>query len=202
MTTPPRAVTPPQIDAVRLSARRSIERWRPLVLGDLPTSAPDRRSREAYLAVLSALDPRHHARYQPSRSSMWCNILSWDATCALGCEVPHWVLRPGGDPRKIEDWNELDANETAEWLGSSAGRAAGWHPIDRHQAEAMTAGGFPVVIAWANRSGSGHVAMAMPPREDGLLRCCAAGAVCVWDVPIVKSFGDLGAREAIYYGHD
>lgn len=43
--TPPRAVTPPQIDAVRLSAPRSVERWRPLVLADLPTSAPDSRSR-------------------------------------------------------------------------------------------------------------------------------------------------------------
>ena len=192
---------PPAVTPVRLTAPRSVERWRPLVLDDLPGSAPDRRSAESYLAVLRALDVRSSPRYQSAARSTWCNIFVWDATCALGCEIPHWLLKPGGDPKNTKDWDELPANRICEWLAGSMGRAAGWHPIDRHQAEAMSSGGFPVVITWTNRRGSGHVAMAMPPREDGLLRCCAAGAVCVWDVPIVKSFGDLGTREAICYGH-
>lgn len=142
--------------------------------------APGARSPAILRAVVAQLDPAGNPRYQPGGPGVtWCNILLWDVTRALGCEVPHWL----DEPRR-----ELNVNGTLDWL-ELTGPEAGWREVDERDAARRSSAGYPVVALWRNPSGAhGHVAVLLPARA-GELRIAQAGRHCLYDAPLREGFG-------------
>ena len=62
------------------------------------TNAEGQRSPNAYNEVLAELDVANRKRYAPTDKSTWCNIYVWDATKAMGCEIPHYYDPNTGAP--------------------------------------------------------------------------------------------------------
>lgn len=168
-----------------------------------PMSDRQRASREvkAYyppprtpMGLLGALEDRNvefNPRYAPNGGKTYCNIFVWDVTTALMCEVPHWVK----DGKAVEPFTEGAFETTAnmlirEWLPRSP-----WFktltPLERAVA------GYPVIAAWYNPSGRGHVAMVAP--EESELYIYQAGAECLAMAPIAKGFGK---RRVEFWTHD
>lgn len=146
------------------------------------TSAPCQRSPDALRAVAGQFAVETAPRYRPKDGKTYCNIYLWDVTRALGCEVPHWVGPPGMR-------SETTANALVTWL-LAEGSTLGWREDDERAAVAHAAFGRPAVAAWRNPAGHGHVALLLPS-PDGEARVAAAGARCLFDVPLVESFGRI-----------
>lgn len=134
------------------------------------TSQVGRRSANLLQQVIAQFDVEHSERYRPYRrrgTDTYCNIFVWDVTRALGCEIPHYVDRENGQPRSYPDLlgaYELDANGVCGWLAQD-GAAYGWREIDAATAQAYANAGFPVVAAWDNPGGIGHVQMVCPAQD-------------------------------------
>jgi hypothetical protein len=118
--------------------------------------------------VLDQFGVETSARYTPYRGgNTYCNIYVWDATSALGCEVPHYVDSVTGEPRSYPNVTgayELDANGVHDWL---VGRGAeyGWREVSASEAQALANEGYPVVGARKKSGGIGHVGMVCPSKE-------------------------------------
>lgn len=151
-----------------------------------------RRSPEALRAVLAQFQVETSPRYRPGDGSTYCNIFMWDATRALGCEVPHWVGEEG-------DRRELNCNNTVGWL-ELHGPAAGWREVkDAETAGIHASAGGPALVIWRNPAPGkpGHVAMFLP--SSGVEpRIAQAGARCLFDVPL-DEFGVVHGRR--YFVH-
>lgn len=151
------------------------------------TNAPGQRSPEALRAVLAQFSVESALRYRPRAPLTWCNIFVWDATRALGCEIPHFV---GQRPHR----RELTANGICDWL-ESTGPGEGWREVDAWDAVREAMRGCPVVLAWKNPGkGSGHVAMMLP---NGNI--AQAGRRNLWDAPVEAGFG---RQQPLFYVHD
>jgi hypothetical protein len=143
--------------------------------GSLPA-----RSSQVYEQILAQFDVEHASRYAPKSGITFCNIFVWDATKALGCELPHWWYR-----------DELSANGLSDWL-TKYGANHGWMKVDSDHARQRANAGFPVVAVWKNPgAGSGHIAMVRPSGEEGQLHIAQAGASNHADIPITTGFGLL-----------
>lgn len=156
-----------------MSNLQNPKQWEPT---DAPVkNAPGERSPGALRAVLAQFDVAKNPRYQRTPTSTFCNIFAWDATRALGCEIPHWVESPR---------HELNVNATVEWL-EIVGPEAGWKELDKLDATLCASTGRPTVAIWKNPTGkSGHIAMLLPTG-----RIAQAGAQCLFDVPLAQGFG-------------
>jgi hypothetical protein len=162
-----------------------VDPWKP-VRAPLQ-NAPGKRSPEALRAVLAQFDVVTAKRYLPTASATYCNIFAWDATSALGAEIPHWV---GG--------RELNANATLGWLESS-GPANGWREVDELEACGFASLGKPAVAIWRNPTGkSGHVAVLLPPGPG--TRIAQAGATNLFDAPLAQGFGK--AKPIRFFAHE
>lgn len=152
------------------------------------TNAPGDRSPERLRAVLAQFGVLTSARYRPRAPLTWCNIFAWDATRALGCEIPHFV---GERPHR----RELNANGICEWL-VTAGPQHGWREVSVRAAEMEAAQGHPVVLAWRSPDPrkSGHVAMMLP---GGTI--AQAGKRNLFDAPVEAGFGRHAPR---FFAHD
>ncbi len=134
--------------------------WIPV---DAPVqSQPGDRSRERYDQVLNQFGVGSNPRYRPRGGNTYCNIFAWDATRAMGAEIPHWVDQSGNAARvgARGAW-EMDANDTNRWLHNQ-GAANGWRQVSASQAQANANNGAPSVVSWKNPGGIGHIGMIRP----------------------------------------
>lgn len=120
-----------------------------------PVNAPvqsnaSNRSRGRYDDVLNQFAVGVNLRYARRDGNTYCNIFVWDATKAMGAELPHWV-----------NGRELDANGMNAWLRNN-GAANGWQRATAAEAQAAANRGQPSVASWNNPGGIGHIAMVRP----------------------------------------
>ncbi len=167
--------------------------WMPV---DAPVrSTPAARSPARLLEVVAQFDvettPRYRPVSTPRGSTTWCNIFVWDATRALGAEIPHCVDE-AGRPVPVGQGRELTANRTLRWL-EAHGAADGWREADAAGAVEAARAGSPAVAIWHNPFGPGHVALVVPCEDDGV-HIAQAGAACFSRRPLAHGFGDRPAR--------
>jgi hypothetical protein len=110
----------------------------------------------------------------------FCNLLTHDATTALGCSIPF-----------------IKATEQLKWCLSPAGAASGWSECMLSEVAAFVAAGHPVVVFWAHEP-HGHTGV-IRRVVDGQVRICAAGAHNFNDALISRSFGP--AQPLRYFSH-
>lgn len=114
--------------------------------------------------AIEQFDVEHNIRYRPWLGRTYCNIFVWDVTCALACEIPHWVTKDGlHAPPLGVGARELNANATYQWLSIHGGEH-GWQRVaSQDEAEMRADLGYPTVPVWYNsEGGSGHIALLLP----------------------------------------
>lgn len=147
---------------------------------------PLRRDPAAYAAVLDQFEVQKNPRYARTQKDTFCNIFVWDATKAMGCEIPHWYDPATGLPTPMGKGSEQRVEHMAAWLDTH-GDEAGWVRVVEATARIKAAAGKPVVALYrAPRGQIGHVAMVLPTGN-----IAQAGAVSLWGAPIVVGFGKL-----------
>ncbi len=122
--------------------------------------SPANRNRATYDNVLNQFAVGANPRYTPREGNTYCNIFVWDATRAMGAEIPHWV-DANGNHAPVGRGRELDANATNQWLNTHGGRF-GWRAVSAEEAQRLANQGHPVVASWRNPNGIGHIAMVRP----------------------------------------
>jgi hypothetical protein len=190
-----RVVWPPPVSTEWLAKPRYIPVTAPL------RGEPGRRSRGVLLSVIAQFDVGNAARYQPGPgSATWCNIFAWDATSALGCEIPHWVEAATGRPCSVGRGAELTANATLDWL-RAFGKSFGWVACERSEAAFAAEVGRVAVAVHANadREKSGHIAMCVPSIGGSSLHVAQAGRRCFESEPIENGFGD---HQPLFFQHE
>lgn len=162
------------------------------------------RSPENYRKALAqfevATNPRYvkgHDNDPTNGEETYCNIFLWDATKALGCEVPHWVDLATGVETAMGKGRELSANGVCDWF-SMHGLKFGWMKCDEVQARRRASAGFPTVVLWRNVNGIGHVAMVLTGTD--VTRIAQAGTRNFFDEQLLRGFG--GATPLNFYTHD
>jgi hypothetical protein len=157
------------------------------------TNSPGDRSADEYSSVIDQFDVENNPRYTPRVQNpggpmdTFCNIFVSDVTRAMGADIPHYW-----------EGQELDANRTADWLRDH-GQDFGWAPVSEQEAQAMANQGKPVVVAWNNPNGIGHVGMVRPGEINGNGPALAqAGAENLNNAHVRDTFGDAGV---VYYAH-
>ncbi len=171
--------------------------WLPV---DAPrTNQPGDRSVANYNAVLDQFSVGNNPRYARRNGNTYCNIFVWDATKAMGAEIPHWVDQQGR-PAEVGArgaW-EMDANATHRWL-ENQGRSQGWRKVSAAEAQRMANTGRPVVASWLNPGGIGHIAMVRP--GEGAMQIAQAGARNFNEGSLSRGFGNA-ARATEFFVHD
>ncbi len=139
--------------------------------------SPDDRSPERLDAILDQFNVATAGRYQPTLSATYCNIFAWDATRALGAEIPHWVSRDTGAPYAYDTAlsyrenaaraREMTANALFDWLEARAG-TIGYREATQEQAREAANAGRPAVAIWKNPDPgrSGHIVVLRPHDPD------------------------------------
>lgn len=172
--------------------------WRRRVLP--ASSAPGARSPERLLAVIRSADVVNHPRYAPLtelRASgavvvvkTWCKTFVWDVTSAMGVEVPHWVKDGESvNPTDAPGAHETRANDVPAWCDA---HPETWHACDHEEARQRANAGHPVVAAWFNPAGIGHVAMGIP--SEGRPRIAQAGIQNFESGGVEEGFGARPVR--------
>ncbi len=134
------------------------------------TSVPGRRSAALYRQVIDQFDVENNKRYEVNkkgRGDTYCNIFMWDVTSAMGAEIPHYIDAETGAPRTYPDVQgarQMSANSIYNWLHQHGGQY-GWVEVTPEQAQALANAGSPVVTAWKNTSGHGHVQVVCPSKD-------------------------------------
>ncbi|MDR2589987.1 MAG: hypothetical protein LBC71_03245 [Oscillospiraceae bacterium] len=139
--------------------------WRPTT--PAITSDPTYRSTALYRAVLDQFNVETAERYRPGREGhTYCNIFVWDASRAMGAEVPYYTDPATGNIRSYPDTQGANFNGAiamCKWLETHGARY-GWVQVDAATAQMHANMGKPAVTS----SGSiGHVQM-IAPSQDGL----------------------------------
>lgn len=204
-TQPPTSAPPPNIPdydgQTPADGTFGMRPWHPT---QLPlTSDPNNRSAELYTEVLDQFAVGDNVRYaqnQQGKGETYCNIFVWDATKAMGVEIPHWV-DGNGNPTAVAATGsrELSANGVVGWLNQH-GPSNGWRVVGAEEAQQLANQGKPTVAGWSNPRGIGHVAM-VRPGEMGANgpRIAQAGGANFNDGNVRQGFSD---RPVVYYVHD
>lgn len=152
------------------------------------------RSPENLVAAAAALLVRSAKRYQPTTSLTWCNIFVSDLAAILRAPLPHRFDLGDGKGKR-----EMRANDMA--LGLRARAFSGWGPVSEFEAQVLAQLGMPVVAAWRNARGPGHIVFVVPRREGDAsgTYVTGAGRACVEHCPIQKVFPRLEQVE--FYGY-
>ena len=136
----------------------------------LVTSDAASRSAALYSDVIAQFQVETNPRYAVNKDGTgdtYCNIFMWDVTRAMGAEIPHYVDADTLEARYWPDVSgakELNANGIYDWLFKK-GSDYGWKQVTAAEAQALANGGSPVVTAWKNPSGHGHVQVVAPSRD-------------------------------------
>lgn len=164
------------------------------------TNAQGQRSAEAYKSVVKQFQVETNPRYVKGHSGgkeTYCNILLWDATKAMGCEVPHWVDEATGVEVPMGKGQELSANGVCTWFSTHALKF-GWMQCSKQKAMERATAGFPTVVLWRNAGGIGHVAMVLPGTD--FTHIAQAGSNNFFDQDLIKGFGSVGPL--MFFTHD
>ena len=166
----------------------------------------DCRSPECLRQTLAQFHVETDERYQPGSfgcPGTRCNFLTWDATRAMECEIPHWVDNSGtGVKHHSRGAHELSAAGTIGWL-RVFGSDHGWQSVSSPEARALANKGRPVVATFENPDPalSSHVAMLLPTSESETEpRIAQAGAANLFDVPLSRGFGR--GKRIEFWAHD
>ena len=169
---------------------------------------PEYRFPETYEEVLQDLQVETRGRYAPGRDT-WCNIYVWDATKAMGCEIPHYYNPETGEGFTREQamasgvyssgnpggYQEMSAPRMTEWL-ETHGAKNGWIECDADTAIQMANKGMPTVVAATDTN---HVGMVAPQREgESGVMISQAGARNFEHGPLNQGFGNYHVK---YYYH-
>ncbi|MCE5236834.1 MAG: hypothetical protein ABFC62_12770 [Clostridiaceae bacterium] len=176
----------------------------------LVTSDDKNRSASLYEKVVAQFKVESNPRYAVNKGGTgdtYCNIYLWDVTRAMGAEIPHYV-----DAATLEarDWpdvsgaKELNANGIYDWL-SKKGGDYGWKQVSAASAQSLANDGHPVVTAWKNPSGHGHVQVVVPS-EDGAYDEARGVAVAqagrrLFSYGSIKSVYGESLDQVVYYAH-
>ncbi len=158
------------------------------------------RNANRYDQVLNQFGVGSNPRYRPRGGNTYCNIFVWDATRAMGAEIPHWVDQSGRPARVGAPgaW-EMDANDTNRWLNNQ-GAGAGWRRVSAAQAQAHANTGAPSVVSWKNPGGIGHIGMVRPGQlTDRGPAMAQAGSRNFNNGHVADGFG---RRQPEYWIHD
>jgi len=163
------------------------------------------RDVDAYQTVIDQFDVESNRRYlrnRAGRGETYCNIFVWDVTRAMRAELPHWVDQDG-EPAAVHCGRETTANDVIEWLRVH-GERFGWHHADVSGAQRYANRGCPVVAAWHNPGGIGHLAMMLPGSVDErgpLVAQC--GEINGVRIRAADAFGAAWRKgDVIYFVHD
>jgi hypothetical protein len=132
-------------DALWLATDIAVELSAPL------QGRPEDRSPATLRAVVEQFEFGTAQRYAPrdidhdGKRDTTCNIAAHDVTRALGCEIPR-----------------QRANDMFGWLLA----AQQWTQLRAWVARELANAGFPVVAAWQNSAGPGHIAILVPSRNE------------------------------------
>lgn len=118
-----------------------------------------------------------------------CDAFVCDVTAALGAPIPFWVIGDG-EPSAPGKGRELSANGSIQWL-HTRGRDYDWRTAKVDGAMAAANNGMPVVAAYYNHRGIGHVAIVRPgtPHLERGLPIAQAGARNFDDGYLIDGFG-------------
>lgn len=168
------------------------------------TSTSSNRDSRLYGEVLDQFAVAHNPRYMRTPDKTYCNIFVWDATRAMGAEIPHWVDNNGNSvPVASPEGRELNANSTVQWL-ENHGQSNGWRAVTAEEAQAMANQGKPTVATWKNPNPAeaGHVAMVRPGEYDSGLgpNIAQAGGNNFNEGHVIKD--GFKNRPVVYYVHD
>jgi LysM repeat protein len=192
-------LTPGNYDGTRpAEGTTNTQAWIPV---DAPVqSQPGERSRARYDQVLNQFGVGSNPRYRPRSGNTYCNIFSWDATRAMGAEIPHWVDQNGNAARvgAAGAW-EMGANDTNRWLNNQ-GADNGWRQVNASEAQAHANTGGPSVVSWQNPGAIGHIGMIRPGEDSGRGPALAqAGRTNFNNRNVADGFG---RRQPEYWIHD
>jgi LysM repeat protein len=133
------------------------------------TNAPGNRQRSIYDQVLNQFAVGHNPRYIRTGGMTFCNIFTWDATRAMGAQIPHWIDASGEIKQPFSpNASEVNANGTQRWL-ERFGEAHGWNETDAAGAQEAANQGRPAVAVRRNPVAGrhGHIAMVRPGVING-----------------------------------
>ena len=134
------------------------------------------RSAENYKKVIAQFDVTHSERYKKNvfdgseydkktgkkyEHLTWCNIFAWDATEAMGAEIPHWYNPSTGEPMAVgaNGALEMGTERMNTWM-SQFGSKYGWREMTAQEAQMAANSGKPTIAL-----SKGHVAMVVPAEE-------------------------------------
>jgi hypothetical protein len=168
-------------------------------------NAPGKRHPLTYHTILDQFAVESNRRYRKNRAGhgeTYCNIFVWDVTRAMRAELPHWI-DPEGEPAPVHGGRETTANDVIAWLRAH-GKRFGWQETDAANAQCSADRGCPVVAAWHNPGGIGHVAMMRPGSADERGPLLAqSGERNARAIPAAEAFGTAWRSGAVtYFVHD
>ena len=142
-----------------------VEAWRPVT----PAIVSDRnnRSPQLYRAVIDQLNVETAERYRPGRNGFtWCNIFVWDATRAMGAEIPFFIDPATGAPMQYP--NTRGAQQQTAWRMEvwleNHGAAHGWREVGSEEAQRHANSGRPAMTTAGRLE---HVQMVVPSASGG-----------------------------------
>lgn len=160
-----------------------------------------------YRAVLDQFNVETAARYRPFRNGYtYCNIYVWDATSAMGAEIPHYIDPATGAPRyypDIKGTHELGAIAIDKWL-RTYGESYGWREVDAATAQSYANMGKPAVTTAGE---IGHVQMVCPSADGGYdelkgVTVAQAGAKVANYTYITNIYGAGSLKNVRYFVHE
>jgi len=179
------------------------------------TNEPGDRDPDIYNDILNQFSVENHPRYErvpgtPGNSGTKCNFFVWDATRAMGVEIPHYHnINTGESAYNLNDsdvrtgygntYHERNANATIDWL-ENEGAADGWEVVSASEAQAYANQGIPAVATFNNPRGAGHMAMVRPSdvatSDDPII--AQAGSSNYNETTVSQGFGGY-ADDTVYY---
>lgn len=151
------------------------------------TSGTTQRSPEILFRIVKQFQVETQARYRATIQDTYCNIFVSDVTRALACEIPHWMAG-----------KEMTANAMFRWLANEDGKRNGWTAaMDAGEAVGFASRGYPVVVAFENKQGPGHIAIVLPS-DKAVVEIAQAGRVNFERAELAKGFGSRTVRFFIH----
>ncbi len=176
----------------------------------LVTSDKSNRSASLYENVIAQFKVETNARYAVNKNGTgdtYCNIFMWDVTRAMGAEIPHYVDAQTLEARYYPDVSgakELNANGIYDWL-SKMGNSYGWKKVTAEEAQAFANSGKPVVTAWKNTSGHGHVQVVCPSKSgtynEKLGVTVAQAGRNLFNYGYITDVYNESLKDVVYYAH-
>jgi hypothetical protein len=150
---------------------------------------------------ISQFDVENAERYRANAKQTWCNIFASDVTKALGCEIPHVIL-------KGASWAEQSANDMFDWMFSTGILFHGWRESGPREAQAFADAGKVGVALYKNNGRGimgigprlpGHIAVLTPSHGQDGVWIAQAGRANFRRAPLAMGFGTL---PVLFFVHD